>query len=68
VPLDEAALAIAEEEYPRLDPDGYLVRLDVLAARVRRRAPAPGRSPRPLPGAQRGRDLDRRHSRRPLVN
>jgi regulator of sirC expression with transglutaminase-like and TPR domain len=39
VPLDEAALAIAEEEYPRLDPDEYLVRLDALAERVRRRAP-----------------------------
>jgi regulator of sirC expression with transglutaminase-like and TPR domain len=39
VPLDEAALAIAEEEYPRLDADEYLVRLDGLAERVRRRAP-----------------------------
>jgi regulator of sirC expression with transglutaminase-like and TPR domain len=44
VPLDEAALAIAEEEYPRLDPDEYLVRLDALAERVRRKAPSPGRS------------------------
>jgi len=44
VPLDEAALAIAEEEYPRLDTEEVLVRLDVLAERVRRRAPAPGRS------------------------
>jgi regulator of sirC expression with transglutaminase-like and TPR domain len=44
VPLDEAALAIAEEEYPRLERDEYLVRLDALADRVRRRAPAPGRS------------------------
>ena len=43
VPLDEAALAIAEEEYPLLDPDEVLVRLDGLAERVRRRAPA-GRS------------------------
>jgi regulator of sirC expression with transglutaminase-like and TPR domain len=44
VPLDQAALAIAEEEYPRLEAEEYLVRLDVLAERVRRRAPAPGRS------------------------
>ena len=44
VPLDEAALAIAEEEYPRLDTQEVLLRLDVLAERVRRRAPAPGRS------------------------
>ncbi len=43
VPLDEAALALAEEEYPLLDPDEVLVRLDGLAERVRRRAPA-GRS------------------------
>jgi regulator of sirC expression with transglutaminase-like and TPR domain len=39
VPLDEAALAIAEEEYPRLEPEDYLVRLDLLAERVRRKAP-----------------------------
>ncbi len=44
VPLDEAALAIAEEEYPRLEAEEVLLRLDVLAERVRRRAPAPGRS------------------------
>ena len=44
VPLDEAALAIAEEEYPRLDPEEQLVRLDALAERVRRKARAPGRS------------------------
>ncbi len=44
VPLDEAALAIAEEEYPRLEPEECLVRLDVLAERVRRRVPALGRS------------------------
>jgi regulator of sirC expression with transglutaminase-like and TPR domain len=43
VPLDEAALAIAEEEYPRLEPDEYLVRLDRLAERVHAKAPA-GRS------------------------
>jgi regulator of sirC expression with transglutaminase-like and TPR domain len=43
VPLDEAALAIAEEEYPRLEAEEYLVRLDRLADRVRAKAPA-GRS------------------------
>jgi regulator of sirC expression with transglutaminase-like and TPR domain len=43
VPLDEAALAIAEEEYPRLEPEEYLVRLDRLAERVRVKAPI-GRS------------------------
>lgn len=44
VPLDEAALAIAEEEFPDLEPEAYLTRLDDLAARVRRKAPAPGRA------------------------
>jgi regulator of sirC expression with transglutaminase-like and TPR domain len=44
VPLDEAALAIALEEYPRLDPAPYLERLDRLAARVRRKVPPGGRS------------------------
>lgn len=44
IPLDEAALAIAEEEYPRLDVEGYLVRLDDLAERVRSRARSPGRA------------------------
>lgn len=43
VPLDEAALAIAEEESPRLEAEEYLVRMDRLAERVRARAPA-GRS------------------------
>lgn len=38
VPLDEAALTIAEEEYPRLDPEEVLVRLDRLGERVRGRA------------------------------
>src|SRR5512140_1564713 len=41
VPLDEAALAIAQEEYPSLDVEEYLVRLDALGERVRRLAPAP---------------------------
>jgi len=43
VPLDEAALAIAEEEYPRIDREEYLVRLDALAERVRAQA-SPGRA------------------------
>jgi regulator of sirC expression with transglutaminase-like and TPR domain len=41
IPLDEAALAIAAEAYPALDPEPYLVRLDDLGARVKRAAPAP---------------------------
>ncbi|WP_242344853.1 SirB1 family protein [Anaeromyxobacter terrae] len=44
VPLDEAALAIAAEEYPRLDEAAYLARLDALAARVVARSPAPARA------------------------
>jgi len=38
--LDEAALAIAAEEYPALDAAACLGSLDVLAGQVRRRAPA----------------------------
>lgn len=44
VPLDEAALAIAEEEYPRLEAEEYLVRLDRFGERVRTYAPALRRS------------------------
>jgi regulator of sirC expression with transglutaminase-like and TPR domain len=44
IPLDEAALAIAAEEYPALDPAPYLARLDALAARVRRAIPGPLRA------------------------
>jgi len=44
IPLDEAALAIAAEEYPRLDPAVELARLDALAARVLARAPPPARA------------------------
>jgi regulator of sirC expression with transglutaminase-like and TPR domain len=44
VPLDEAVLAIAEEEYPHLDVEEVLVRLDRLGERVRARAPAPARA------------------------
>jgi regulator of sirC expression with transglutaminase-like and TPR domain len=44
IPLDEAALAIAAEEYPALAPAGYLARLDALAARVADRAGTPLRA------------------------
>ncbi len=40
IPLAEAALAIAEEEYPDLAPSAYLARLDELAARAEKRLPA----------------------------
>lgn len=42
--LDEAALAIAAEEYPGLEAAAYLAQLDRLAEQVRRRAPAPLRA------------------------
>jgi regulator of sirC expression with transglutaminase-like and TPR domain len=45
IPLDEAALALAEEEYPRLDVGAALARLDALAARV---AEVAGERPRPV--------------------
>jgi regulator of sirC expression with transglutaminase-like and TPR domain len=41
VPLDEAAVAIAQEEYPSLDPEEVLVRLDALGERVTRATPSP---------------------------
>jgi regulator of sirC expression with transglutaminase-like and TPR domain len=41
VPLDEAALALAAEEYPELDPAPWLARLDALAERVRAAAEGP---------------------------
>ena len=44
LPLDEAALAIAAEEYPGLDPAAHLAELDRLAGRVRALAPGPGRA------------------------
>ena len=44
VPLAEAALAVAVEEYPSLDAAGYVARLDALAARVRAHAPEPLRA------------------------
>lgn len=44
VPLDQAALAIAEEEYPRLDVEEYLGRLDRLGERVRRHVHEPLRA------------------------
>jgi regulator of sirC expression with transglutaminase-like and TPR domain len=40
VPLAAAALAIAEEEYPGMEPRPYLEQLDALAAQVARRLPA----------------------------
>jgi regulator of sirC expression with transglutaminase-like and TPR domain len=44
VPLDEAALAIAAEEYPQLDIPSQLARLDALGALVRQREPVPRRA------------------------
>ncbi len=44
IPLDEAALSLAEEEYPRLDVGAVLARLDRLGERVRAHAPAPARA------------------------
>ncbi|HET6436721.1 MAG TPA: transglutaminase-like domain-containing protein [Anaeromyxobacter sp.] len=44
LPLDEAALAIAAEEYPGLDSSAYLARLDALGALVRQRASEPQRA------------------------
>lgn len=43
VPLDEAALAIAAEEYPDLDAGACLARLDALGALARQRASEPQR-------------------------
>jgi regulator of sirC expression with transglutaminase-like and TPR domain len=40
IPLDEAALAIAAEDDPGLEPEVYLTRLDALADRVRARTPS----------------------------
>jgi regulator of sirC expression with transglutaminase-like and TPR domain len=40
IPLAEAALAVAEEEYPRLDAGQYVAVLDQLAAAVAARLPA----------------------------
>jgi regulator of sirC expression with transglutaminase-like and TPR domain len=44
VPLAEAALAVAAEEYPSLDPGRYVARLNALATRVRVHAPEPARA------------------------
>jgi regulator of sirC expression with transglutaminase-like and TPR domain len=44
VPLDEAALSIAQEEYPHLDVEEVRIRLDRLGGRVRALAPAPARA------------------------
>jgi regulator of sirC expression with transglutaminase-like and TPR domain len=44
VPLDEAALSIAQEEYPHLDVEEVRIRLDRLGGRVRALAPPPARA------------------------
>jgi len=44
VPLAEAALAVAAEEYPGLDNMKYIARLNTLATRVRLHAPEPLRA------------------------
>ena len=38
--LLEAAIAVAQDEHPRLDPQGVLAQIDALAERLRRRIPA----------------------------
>jgi regulator of sirC expression with transglutaminase-like and TPR domain len=38
--LLEAAIAVAQDEYPRLDPQGVLAQVDALADRLKRRIPA----------------------------
>ncbi len=76
VPLDEAALALAEEEYPRLEAEEYLVRLDRLADRVRVKAP-PARAATLLHGLRkvlfeeegyRGNELDYSDPRNSFLN
>lgn len=76
VPLDEAALALAEEEYPRLEAEEYLVRLDRLANRVRVKAP-PARAATLLHGLRkvlfeeegyRGNELDYSDPRNSFLN
>ena len=44
VPLAEAALAVAAEEYPSLEAGKYVARLDEIARRVRIHAPTPVRA------------------------
>ena len=38
--LLEAAIAVAQDEYPQLDPQGVLAQVDALADRLKRRIPA----------------------------
>jgi regulator of sirC expression with transglutaminase-like and TPR domain len=38
--LLEAAIAVAQDEYPQLDPQGVLAQVDALAERLKRRVPA----------------------------
>ena len=52
IPLAEAALAAAEEEYPGLDARRYLAKLDWLGGRVGR-CLAPGSPGRPRRAARR---------------
>jgi regulator of sirC expression with transglutaminase-like and TPR domain len=42
IDIAEGALVIASDEYPRLDVDGYLTRLDVMAGHARPHLPADG--------------------------
>src|SRR5579859_1085836 len=52
IDLARAALLIAQEEYPALHPDHYLVRLDAIAAQVEGRLTQDGvRDPQAAPGA-----------------
>ncbi len=53
VPLGEAVLAVAEEEYPSLDAEEYLVRLDALGERVRRLAEPSARTAEALQALRR---------------
>ncbi len=77
VPLDEAVLAIAEEEYPSLDVEEVLVRLDRLGERVTARAPSRERAASILSAvrhvlveeeALRGNEADYRDPRNSFLN
>ena len=50
--LATAALYIAQEEYPDLDPSEYLNALDTMASDVQERLPAPTVSPANYPEYQ----------------
>lgn len=77
IPLAEAALAIAEEEYPGLDPSPYLRKLESMAAKVRERAPGEARATAMIPalravlfgeGGFRGNDQDYYDPRNSFLN